>query len=59
MYLVSPSARKSREAHAVHQSHHEQPASTEQPEAQEPEVMKDDEGTPADVTATVALAEVS
>ncbi|EKM79253.1 hypothetical protein AGABI1DRAFT_85119 [Agaricus bisporus var. burnettii JB137-S8] len=62
LYLLSPSARKSKDAHGAHHSHQETPSSTEEnhePEAQKPEIMTDDEGTPADVTSTIALAEAS
>ncbi|KXN92852.1 hypothetical protein AN958_06957 [Leucoagaricus sp. SymC.cos] len=70
LYLVSPSARKSQKEHAVHHDHHDFPTlgkeapSHSQSEPQKegtelPEVMKDDEGTPADVTATIALSEES
>ncbi|KAJ3573990.1 hypothetical protein NP233_g2067 [Leucocoprinus birnbaumii] len=70
LYLLSPSARKARAEHAVHNDHHDYPAlgknaeshsqvSEPQQEEKSTELMKDDEGTPADVTATIALSEES
>jgi len=60
LYLVSPSARKSQHAHAVHNDHHDFPAlEKEKHESKQPEIMKDDEGTPADVTDSIALSEES
>ncbi|KAF9452951.1 hypothetical protein P691DRAFT_659771 [Macrolepiota fuliginosa MF-IS2] len=60
LYLVSPSARKSQHAHAVHNDHHDYPAlEKEKHESKQSEIVKDDEGTPADVTDSIALSEES
>jgi len=67
---LSPSARKSQAEHAIHNDYHDFPAlrneasshsqvsETEQEETQPAEIMTDDEGTPADVAASIALSEV-
>lgn len=67
---MSPSARKSQAEHAIHNDYHDFPAlrneasshsqvsETEQEETQPAEIMTDDEGTPADVAASIVLSEV-
>jgi len=67
---LSPSARKSQAEHAIHNDYHDFPAlqketsshsqvsETEQEETRPAEIMTDDEGTPADVAASIALFEV-
>lgn len=72
LYLLSPSARKSHAEHAVHHDHHDFPTlgkgdqshsqvseSQQTEETERPEIMKDDEGTPADVSASIALSQES
>jgi len=67
---LSPSARKSQSEHAIHNDHHDFPAlrneTSSHSQVSEPvqvemkhaEIMTDDEGTPADVTASIALSRV-
>jgi len=67
---LSPSARKSQAEHAIHNDYHDFPAlqketsshsqvsEAEQEETKSAEIMTDDEGTPADVAASIALSEV-
>jgi len=64
LYLLSPSARKSQNEHAIHNDKHDFPTlekekQQHQSEEKASEIMKDDEGTPADVTQSVALSEQS
>ncbi|KAF9525530.1 hypothetical protein CPB83DRAFT_885554 [Crepidotus variabilis] len=68
LYLVSPTARKT-EHHIDHKDKHEHPAllndehskvledKAEKAEKPKPEVVQDDEGTPADVSSSVAVAQ--
>ena len=66
LYLLSPSARKN--THGVHNDHHDYPAlkqheghqslKSESGDVPEVETMKDDEGTEANVTASIALSQV-
>lgn len=67
---MSPSARQSQAEHAIHNDYHDFPAlrketsshlqasEAEQEETKPVEIMTDDEGTPADVAASIALSEV-
>ncbi|TFK40876.1 hypothetical protein BDQ12DRAFT_680212 [Crucibulum laeve] len=58
LYLVSPSARKNR--HDFHDDKHDYPGYTPKDHAApaaEPVVVKDDEGTPANVSSSIKLAE--
>ncbi|PPQ85169.1 hypothetical protein CVT25_004176 [Psilocybe cyanescens] len=61
LYLVSPSARKNQ--HGIHNDHKEYPTlkhNADAPKHDEPvELMKDDEGTEANVGASIALSEGS
>ncbi|PFH49941.1 hypothetical protein AMATHDRAFT_48282 [Amanita thiersii Skay4041] len=65
LYLLSPSARKNRAAHAVHNDahdfpghkHHESTASTIEHEPSTTVSMKDDEGTEANATDVIKAAE--
>jgi len=59
LYLLSPSARKN--THGVHDDHHDFPALKQhQTSKTEPavEIIKDDEGTEANVASSIALSEV-
>ena len=67
LYLLSPSARKN--THGVHNDHHDYPALKKHEEHKahksesdaavpEVEIMKDDEGTEANVASSIALSQV-
>ena len=62
LYLLSPSARKN--LHGVHNDHHDFPALKQHeehhaPETEAPvEILKDDEGTEANVASSIALSQV-
>ncbi|KIL55970.1 hypothetical protein M378DRAFT_182096 [Amanita muscaria Koide BX008] len=58
LYLLSPSARKSHAQHAIHNDKHDFGIHTSQHESPVSEViMKDDEGTEANVTDSLAASE--
>ena len=67
LYLLSPSAKKSHGSHdthhgsSAHEPKHAEPVkeAEEPPKEPEPVLMKDDEGTVADVTESIKQAEVS
>ena len=60
LYLLSPSARKN--THGAHNDHHalKQHEEHQAPKSESPavEILKDDEGTEANVTSSIALAQV-